>query len=127
MTPELIIFDCDGVLIDSEGVASTIIAQELTALGWAMDADTSMRLFIGMSITDMEPVIEAKIARKLPRNGGRTSRKNWSPRCAHNPNSSQGRPICCAKSPPAASPGASPPTPRMRKWKSNSPAPACPI
>ena len=65
MNPELIIFDCDGVLIDSEGVASTVIAQELTTLGWAMDAETSMRLFVGMSITDMEPIIEAKIARKL--------------------------------------------------------------
>jgi HAD superfamily hydrolase (TIGR01509 family) len=66
MKPELIIFDCDGVLIDSEGVASTVIAQELTALGWAMDAEDSMRLFIGMSITDMEPIIEARLGRKLP-------------------------------------------------------------
>lgn len=66
MIPKLIIFDCDGVLIDSEGVANTVIAQELTALGWAMDAETSMRLFMGMSLTDMEPIIEAKIAGKLP-------------------------------------------------------------
>lgn len=66
MIPKLIIFDCDGVLIDSEGVANTVIAQELTALGWTMDAETSMRLFMGMSLTDMEPIIEAKIAGKLP-------------------------------------------------------------
>lgn len=66
MNPELIIFDCDGVLIDSEGVAATVIAQELTTLGWAMDAETSMRLFMGMSITDMEPLIEAKTGRALP-------------------------------------------------------------
>ena len=66
MPPELIIFDCDGVLIDSEGVASAVIAEELTALGWVMDAAESMRLFMGMSITDMEPIIEAKLGRKLP-------------------------------------------------------------
>jgi HAD superfamily hydrolase (TIGR01509 family) len=66
MKPELIIFDCDGVLIDSEGVASSVIAQELTALGWAMDAGDSMRLFIGMSITDMEPIIEARLGHELP-------------------------------------------------------------
>jgi HAD superfamily hydrolase (TIGR01509 family) len=65
MIPQLIIFDCDGVLIDSEGVASTVIAAELSALGWAMDAPTTMRLFMGMSITDMEPIIEAKLGRKL--------------------------------------------------------------
>lgn len=66
MNPELIIFDCDGVLIDSEGVASTVIARELTTLGWAMDAQDSMDLFIGMSITDMEPIIEARLGHKLP-------------------------------------------------------------
>jgi HAD superfamily hydrolase (TIGR01509 family) len=71
MNPELIIFDCDGVLIDSEGVASTIIAQELTSLGWSMDATASMSLFMGMSITDMEPIIEAKLGRKLS--------PNWRP------------------------------------------------
>ncbi len=71
MNPELIIFDCDGVLIDSEGVASTIIAQELTSLGWPMDATASMSLFMGMSITDMEPIIETHLNRKLP--------PNWRP------------------------------------------------
>jgi HAD superfamily hydrolase (TIGR01509 family) len=74
MNPELIIFDCDGVLIDSEGVASTVIAQELTTLGWAMDATASMDLFIGMSITDMEPIIETKLGRKLP--------QGWRPELA---------------------------------------------
>jgi HAD superfamily hydrolase (TIGR01509 family) len=66
MSIELIIFDCDGVLIDSEWVASRLIAAEMTRLGWAMDAAESMRLFLGMSISDMEPMIEARIGRALP-------------------------------------------------------------
>jgi phosphoglycolate phosphatase-like HAD superfamily hydrolase len=33
----LVIFDCDGVLIDSEAIANRIVAAELTKLGWAMD------------------------------------------------------------------------------------------
>jgi HAD superfamily hydrolase (TIGR01509 family) len=65
MPPELIIFDCDGVLIDSEGVASTLIARELTGLGWEMDADEAMRTFIGMSIADMVPMIEERLSRRL--------------------------------------------------------------
>ena len=68
MWPDLIIFDCDGVLIDSEGVASTLIATELTALGWPMTMQQSMDTFLGMSITDMEPIIETHLARKLPAN-----------------------------------------------------------
>jgi HAD superfamily hydrolase (TIGR01509 family) len=66
MRPELIIFDCDGVLIDSEGVASRIVAANLTALGWKMDAAEARRLFLGMSIIDMEPMIVAHLQRALP-------------------------------------------------------------
>ena len=65
MPPELIIFDCDGVLIDSEGVASMVIARELTGMGWPMDADEAMRTFIGMSIADMVPMIEERLSRRL--------------------------------------------------------------
>lgn len=76
MTPELIIFDCDGVLIDSEGIASGVIAENLTALGWAMDAAESQRLFMGMSIVDMQPLIEARLGRALA--------PHWRPGLAQN-------------------------------------------
>ena len=66
MPPELIIFDCDGVLIDSEYVASRVVAQDMTALGWAMDARDAMRQFMGMNISDMQPMIEARLGRLLP-------------------------------------------------------------
>jgi HAD superfamily hydrolase (TIGR01509 family) len=66
MRPELIIFDCDGVLVDSEAVASRVVAVELTRLGWAMTARQAMDLFLGMSITDMEPMIEAGLGQELP-------------------------------------------------------------
>lgn len=66
MRPELIIFDCDGVLIDSEGVASAVIADDLAAFGWRMDAQEAMDLFLGMSIMDMQPMIEARLGHELP-------------------------------------------------------------
>ncbi|HQT65324.1 MAG: haloacid dehalogenase [Acidocella sp. 20-57-95] len=66
MPPKLIIFDCDGVLIDSEGIAARLIAANLTALGWPMTPAENQDLFLGMSILDMEPMIEAKIGRTLP-------------------------------------------------------------
>ena len=62
---ELVIFDCDGVLIDSEGVASAVVARELTALGWPMTTEQAMALFLGMSIVEMEPIIEARLGRRL--------------------------------------------------------------
>ncbi len=66
MRPELIIFDCDGVLIDSETIASKLVARNLTALGWEMTTEGAMQRFIGMSIVDMQPMIEARLRRKLP-------------------------------------------------------------
>ncbi len=66
MPPELIIFDCDGVLIDSEYVASRVVAQNMAALGWEMDAPDAMRHFMGMNISDMQPMIEARLGRLLP-------------------------------------------------------------
>ncbi len=65
MRPERIIFDCDGVLIDSEGIAAVIIAENLTALGWPMDTAHAQRAFLGMSIADMQPMIEARLGHSL--------------------------------------------------------------
>ena len=57
----LVIFDCDGVLVDSELIASRITAAALTRLGWAMDAGEAHARFLGMTLTDMVPVIEARV------------------------------------------------------------------
>jgi beta-phosphoglucomutase-like phosphatase (HAD superfamily) len=65
MKPGLVIFDCDGVLIDSEGVASAVVAADLSALGWEMTMAEAQELFLGMSITDMEPMIEARLGRRM--------------------------------------------------------------
>jgi len=64
----MVIFDCDGVLIDSEMIANEVVARNLTRLGWAMDAAESIRVFMGMSIIDMQPMIEARLQRSLPAN-----------------------------------------------------------
>lgn len=66
MQPELIIFDCDGVLIDSEGIAARLIAQNLTEHGWPMSAAENQALFLGMSMTDMQPMVEAHLGHKMP-------------------------------------------------------------
>jgi len=66
MRPELIIFDCDGVLIDSEGVASGVTARFCSALGWEMSPDEALERFLGMSIVDIEPLVAAKISAPVP-------------------------------------------------------------
>lgn len=45
--PELIIFDCDGVLVDSEIISNRILAQHLTDHGYPISPEESCRRFIG--------------------------------------------------------------------------------
>jgi HAD superfamily hydrolase (TIGR01509 family) len=57
----LVIFDCDGVLIDSEALCDRVVSASLTDLGWPISAGECHRRFVGWSFHDMVPVIEAQI------------------------------------------------------------------
>jgi HAD superfamily hydrolase (TIGR01509 family) len=46
---DLVIFDCDGVLIDSEPIANRVFAARLATVGIAMSPDDVMRTFVGHS------------------------------------------------------------------------------
>ena len=63
---ELIVFDCDGVLVDSERLAVRIEAQALTALGWAIEEHEVVERFVGRSHADMTRDIVAYLGRELP-------------------------------------------------------------
>lgn len=45
--PELIIFDCDGVLVDSEVLSCGCLSEALAACGIALGADQALELFLG--------------------------------------------------------------------------------
>ena len=62
----LVIFDCDGVLVDSEAISSRVCAAAISALGWPITAADSQRLFLGMSLSDMRPIIEARTGCPVP-------------------------------------------------------------
>ncbi len=62
----LVIFDCDGVLVDSEGPSNRMVAQEVSLLGWAMQEAEATRLFIGFRLSDIPPVVEARLGRPVP-------------------------------------------------------------
>jgi HAD superfamily hydrolase (TIGR01509 family) len=45
----LVIFDCDGVLVDSEPIANRVFAEQLGLHGFTLSADEVMRRFVGNS------------------------------------------------------------------------------
>jgi HAD superfamily hydrolase (TIGR01509 family) len=61
----LVIFDCDGVLVDSEPVVNRVIAAELTCLGWPMTGEECQQRFLGLNLKTMMPLIEAELRRPL--------------------------------------------------------------
>jgi HAD superfamily hydrolase (TIGR01509 family) len=62
---DLVIFDCDGVLIDSERLAVRTESQILTELGWPLTEAEVIDLFVGRSSVYMKSVIEEKIGRPI--------------------------------------------------------------
>lgn len=60
--PELIIFDCDGVLVDSEIIFNKVLVEDLREHGMHLDLKESMALFVGGS---MEGVVNAAKARGI--------------------------------------------------------------
>lgn len=65
---ELLIFDCDGVLVDSEMIASRILAQEMTALGYPLRPEDCRARFTGKSMATVMALIEEDWGHPLPEN-----------------------------------------------------------
>ena len=65
-SPGLVIFDCDGVLIDSETLSGRSDADSLTAAGFPTTADFIHERFTGMTDRETWAAIEAHHGRALP-------------------------------------------------------------
>jgi HAD superfamily hydrolase (TIGR01509 family) len=62
----LVIFDCDGVLIDSEAICARVQADALSRLGYPITYDDMIRRFTGVPDREMYVTIEREFGRPLP-------------------------------------------------------------
>jgi HAD superfamily hydrolase (TIGR01509 family) len=53
-----VLFDCDGVLVDSEGITNRVLHAMLQARGWPLSAQECMDIFLGRMVRDRQDVIE---------------------------------------------------------------------
>ncbi len=65
-TTGLVIFDCDGVLIDSEMLSASVLMGLLAEAGYPIDFETFRADFLGRSFASAVARTEAKTTRKLP-------------------------------------------------------------
>lgn len=60
-----ILFDCDGVLVDSEGITNQVLHAMLNQSGWLLSEAECMRLFIGKTVRSESARIEAETGQPL--------------------------------------------------------------
>jgi len=63
---DLVIFDCDGVLVDSEVISCAAHAETLTRHGYKITADQVFDRFLGRSMRQASLEVEAEMGRSLP-------------------------------------------------------------
>jgi HAD superfamily hydrolase (TIGR01509 family) len=63
---ELVIFDCDGVLVDSDRISLRIQAERISALGLPTTYEECVEEFLGIGMPATLRQIEARLGRPLP-------------------------------------------------------------
>ncbi len=66
MRYDLVIFDCDGVLVDSEPISNTVLAAMLTDIGLPTTYDQSISQFLGRSWAACVKIVEGRLGRPMP-------------------------------------------------------------
>jgi HAD superfamily hydrolase (TIGR01509 family) len=61
-----VIFDCDGVLVDSEPIAARLTAEAVSELGWQMSAELAKAEFLGDTFSNIIRRVEEKLGRGVP-------------------------------------------------------------
>ena len=62
---DAVLFDCDGVLVDSEPITNGVLRAMLEERGWSMTSEECMRLFIGKAVKDEAATIEARTGKPV--------------------------------------------------------------
>ncbi len=62
----MVIFDCNGVLVDSETLATQVLSDEFARAGFSLTPDIVARYFTGRQLADVAQDVEAAAGRPLP-------------------------------------------------------------
>ena len=65
LTFDAVLFDCDGVLVDSEPITNGVLRDMLAESGWVLTSAECMRLFIGKAVKDERAMIEVNTNQPL--------------------------------------------------------------
>ena len=66
MAPQLVIFDCDGVLVDSDRISLHVQAERISALGLEMSYEDCVRDFLGLGMPATLRILTERLGGPLP-------------------------------------------------------------
>ncbi|WP_175418932.1 HAD family hydrolase [Aureibaculum algae] len=66
MNYKCVIFDCDGVLVDSEAISTQVMVDLLKTVDYHIDIEKAIDLFTGLALKDNFALVEKELGRKLP-------------------------------------------------------------
>jgi len=62
---DAVLFDCDGVLVDSEPITNGVLRDMLEEAGWTLTKEDCMRIFVGKAVKDEAALIESRTGRPV--------------------------------------------------------------
>jgi HAD superfamily hydrolase (TIGR01509 family) len=62
---DAVLFDCDGVLVDSEPITNGVLRDMLAEQGWFLSVQECMDIFVGKAVMDERARIEAQTGKPL--------------------------------------------------------------
>ena len=65
-TPRLVIFDCDGVLVDSEVISNEVLSQALSAVGLETTLAEARSAYQGRLLSEIVDDAQQRLGRALP-------------------------------------------------------------
>ncbi|HFC00145.1 MAG TPA: HAD family hydrolase [Phaeodactylibacter sp.] len=66
MKPKLIIFDCDGVLVDTEAISTRVLAEQARELGIEISNQEALEVFAGTNLHFVVDFLGKRLGKKLP-------------------------------------------------------------
>ncbi|HUD34592.1 MAG TPA: HAD family hydrolase, partial [Variovorax sp.] len=62
---DAVLFDCDGVLVDSEPITNGVLRDMLEEAGWTLTKAECMRIFVGKAVKDEAALITSRTGRPV--------------------------------------------------------------
>ncbi|MFZ9138004.1 MAG: HAD family hydrolase [Hylemonella sp.] len=62
---DAVLFDCDGVLVDSEPITNRVLRDMLAEQGWVLQEQECLRIFVGKMVRDERERIERETGKPL--------------------------------------------------------------